>query len=129
MRLNRLLLALIALAIATIEVVSRPAASVEATVRRYATAVSAANLDAALAEVAPEQRAQWTDWVRDQVGNVYEVTGIAVHVPTIVGPPTDVTVVLDVDRGDPDQFYQPTTRVNVEQVDGRWYLSAPLLAP
>jgi hypothetical protein len=36
---------------------------------------------------------------------------------------------LDVDRGYPDEFYQPTTRVPVEQVDGRWYLVEPLLAP
>lgn len=128
MRLNAPLLALIALAIVTIEVVDRPAASVEAGVRRYAAAVSSSNLDAALAELAPDQRAQWSDWVRGQLGNVYDVTGIAVHVPTIVGPPTDVTVILDVNRGYPDEFYQPTTRVDVEQVGGQWYLSSPLLA-
>ena len=34
---------------------------------------------------------------------------------------------MDVNRDSPDQFYQPTTRVDVEQVDGRWYLAAPLL--
>jgi hypothetical protein len=36
-------------------------------------------------------------------------------------------VVLDINRGFDDEFYEPTTRVPVEQVDGRWYLSRPLL--
>ena len=35
---------------------------------------------------------------------------------------------MDVNRDFPDDFYQPTARVNVEEVDGRWYLAAPLLA-
>ena len=123
------LLALIALAIVGVEAVDRPDAAVEASVRRYATAVSHSDMDAAMAETAPEKRAAWSDWVRGQLGNVYDVTGLGVHATSLLAPPTDVTVFLDVNRGYPDEFYQPTTRIAVEVVDGRWYLGAPLLAP
>ena len=89
-----------------------------------------------MAEIAPDQRARWSDWVQSQLGNVYDVRGIAVRSPSIVerltqrlpGGPREVTTVLDVDRDYPDEFYQPTTRTPVEAFDGRWYLAAPLLA-
>ena len=130
------LLALIALAIVGFEVADRAEASVEGSVRRYAAAVTNSDLDAAMAEIAPDQRERWTDWVRGQLGNIYDVRGIAVRAPSILervaqrlpGGPREVTSVLDVDRAYPDEFYQPTTRVPVEQFDGRWYLAAPLLA-
>lgn len=131
------LLALSALAIVGVEVADRAEASVESSVRRYAAGVTNSDLDAALAEIAPDQRERWTDWVRGQLGNVYDVRGIAVRSPSILerlaqrlaGGPREVTTVLDVDREYPDEFYQPTTRVPVEQFQGRWYLAAPLLAP
>jgi hypothetical protein len=130
------LLAFLALAIAGVEVADRAEASIEASVRRYASAITNSDLDAALAEIAPDQRARWSDWVQTQLGNVYEVRGIAVRSPSLVerltqrlpGGPREVTTVLDVDRDYPDEFYQPTTRVPVEGFDGRWYLAAPLLA-
>jgi hypothetical protein len=56
------------------------------------------------------------------------VTGVAVRTGSILGRPTDVTTDLDIDRAYPDQYYQASTRVPVEEVDGRWYLSAPPLA-
>jgi hypothetical protein len=130
------LLTFLALAIAGVEVADRAEASVEASVRRYAAAVTNSDLAGALAEIAPDQRTRWTDWVQGQLGNVYEVRGIAVRSPSIVerltqrlpGGPREVTTVLDVDRDYPDEFYQPTTRVAVEAFEGRWYLAAPLLA-
>lgn len=126
--LNGVLLALMALAIAGVEVWDRPEAAVESSVRRYAVAVSSADLDGALAEIAPSQRAAWRDWVQSQLGNVYDVTGIAVRAPWLLAAPTEVTAVLDVNRDYADEFYQASPRVSVEQADGRWYLSAPLLA-
>ena len=58
---------------------------------------------------------------------------MAVRAPAVVAreahQPTDVTVVMDVNRGFADEFYQPTTRVDVEHDQGRWYLKQPLLAP
>jgi hypothetical protein len=133
---NGVLLAMVALAILGFEAADRAESSLEGGVRRYAAAVSNSNLDAAMAEIAPDQRERWTEWVRGQLGNVYEVRGIAVRSPSILGRltrrlaggPREVTVVLDVDRDYPDEFYQPTTRVAVEPFEGRWYLAAPLLA-
>ena len=130
------LLAFLALAIAGVEVADRAEASIEGSVRRYASAITNSDLDAAMAEIAPDQRARWSDWVQTQLGNVYEVRGIAVRSPSILerltqrlpGGPREVTTVLDVNRDYPDEFYQPTTRVPVETFDGRWYLAAPLLA-
>jgi hypothetical protein len=124
-----ILVALVAVAIAGVEALDRPEAAVEASVRRYATAVTNADLNAAMAEIAPDQRAAWSDWVQGQLGNVYDVTGIAVRAPALLATPTEVTVFLDLNRGYPDEFYQPTARVPVEEVDGQWYLGAPLLAP
>ena len=122
------LLAAAGLAIFGVQVLDRRASAVEASVRRYADAVSNADLDAALAEIAPPERDRWRDWVAGQLGNVYEVRGIAVRAPSIVAPPSEVTVAMDVNRGYPDEFYQPTPRVRVEEVGGREYLAAPLLS-
>src|SRR5437868_5588318 len=136
MRLTGVLVALVAVAIMALEAVDRPEASVEAGVRGYATAVSNSDLEAALGEIAPDQRERWTDWIRGQLGNVYTVRGVAVRSPSILervgqrspGGPREVTTVMDVNRAYPDEFYQPSTRTPVEQFDGRWYLAAPLLA-
>jgi hypothetical protein len=128
-RLSLVLLALAAASIVGVEAWDRPDAAVEASVRRYATAVSSSDLDAAMAEIAPQQRPRWRDWVQSQLGNVYDVTGIAVRAPWLLARPTDVTVDLDINREFEDEFYQATPRVGLEEVDGRWYLAAPLLAP
>jgi hypothetical protein len=134
MALNGMLLAVMAAAIVGVQVLDRSGAAVEGSVRRYAAAISQADLDTAMAEIAPERRAAWTDWVRSQLGNVYDVTGIAVRSPSVVqrvfdgapGRPFEVTAIMDVNRGYPE-FYQPTTTESVTEVDGRWYLAAPLL--
>jgi hypothetical protein len=134
--LNGLLLAAIGVAVVGGQVLDRPEASVDGSVRRYAAAVSNADLDGAMAEIAPGQRAMWVDWVRGQLGNVYDVRGIAVRSPSMIqrvvdrmpAGPFEVTAALDVNAAFPDQFSQPSTRVPVEELDGRWYLSSPLLA-
>ena len=110
-----------------VQLVDRPAVAVETTVRRYASAVSNGDLDSAMAEIAPDQRDHWRDWVSSQVGNQYEVRGIAVRAPSLLATPVEVTVNLDVNRDAPGDFYQPTARVRVEHYDGSWYLAAPLL--
>jgi len=134
---NGLLVALVAAAIVVVQVSARAEGSVEAGVRRYAAAVSNSDLDGALAEIAPERRAAWADFVRNQLGNIYDVKGIAVRSPSPLQRLTDrrapgpfeVTVVMDVNRDYPSDFYQPTTRVPVELVGERPYLATPLLAP
>jgi len=127
--INGLLMVLVGLAILGVEVINRPAAAVEASVRRYAMAVSNADLDAAMAEIAPDQRDASSDFVKNQLGNIYDVTGVAVRANSILGRPSDVTTDLDVNRAYPDQYYQAAPREPVEEVGGRWYLGAPLLAP
>jgi len=129
--LNGVLLGLVAVAIVAVEAWDRPEAAVEAAVQRYATAVSGGDLDAAMAEIAPDQRDRWTAWVQGQLGNEYAVTGVAVRAPWLLARPVEVTVDMDINRDYPDDFYQATPRVAVEvdRTDGRWYLAAPLLAP
>ena len=127
--LNGVLLALLAVAIVGVEAWDRPESAVEASVRRYAEAVTASDLDAALAEIAPDQRDQWNAWIQSQPGNEYAVTGVAVHAAWLLGRPSDVTVDIDINRDYPDEFYQATPRVSVQEANGRWFLVAPLLAP
>jgi hypothetical protein len=135
--LNGLLLALIAGAIGSVQLVDRGSSAVEDAVRRYAAAVTVQDLERATAELAPASRLEWALWVEGQLGNIYEVKGIGVRSPSLLdrllrgapAGPVEVTVVLDVNRGYPEQFYQPTTRVGVTRVEGRWYLVEPLLAP
>jgi hypothetical protein len=136
MAINGLLLAVMAAAIVGIQLLDRGGAATESSVRRYANAVSNADLEAAMAEIAPDARAAWTDWVRSQLGNVYEVRGIAVRSHSVAervlehapGGPFEVTAIMDVNRAFPEDFYQPTATVSVTQVDGEWYLATPLLA-
>ena len=127
--LNGVLLGLLALAIVGVEIVDRGESAGEGSIRRYAAAVSHSDLEAAMAEILPSSRAEWREWVDGQLGNVYEVRGIAVRADFVVGPPVEVTAVLDVNRGDPDSYYQPSATVSVSQDGGAWYLAAPLLAP
>ena len=132
--LNGLLLLALVAAILGIQVGDRPAGQVDSSVRRYAEAVTRGDLDAAINEIAPPERARWRDWIAGQLGNIYDVRGVAVRAPALLArgvpsAPSEVTVALDVDRGYPNEFYQPTTRVPLEQVGGRWYLAEPLLAP
>jgi hypothetical protein len=133
---NGALLAAIGLAILGVTARDRAEVSVEAAVRRYAAAVTSMDLEAALDEVAPDQREDWRPWLTTQLGNIYDVRGIAVRSPSLADQivrrapngPIEVSVVLDVNRDYPEEFYEPTARVPVEQVNGRWYLSRPLLA-
>jgi hypothetical protein len=132
--LDVVLLAALGAAIVGVQLTDRPAAQVDSSVRRYAQALSSSDLEAALAEIAPPERRRWREWIAGQLGNIYDVRGVAVRAPALLTlgarrAPAEVTVMLDVDRGYPNEFYQPTTRVPVEQVDGRWYLVEPLLAP
>jgi hypothetical protein len=134
--LNAVLLALMAAAIVGMQLLDRSSAAVEGSVRRYAAAVSHADFEAAMMEIAPEHRAAYVDWVRSQLGNVYDLRGIAVRSPSVLqrvvtgkpGGPFEATTVMDVNRDFPGDFFQPTTQVPVEEVEGRWYLSMPLLA-
>lgn len=134
--LNGALLFLLAGIIGAEQLLDRAPASINATVERYARAMEAQDLQAALSEIAPDERSHWTSWVEGQLGNIYEVKSVAVRAPSIMdrlvagapGTPTEATVAMDVNRGYPDFFFQPTTRVGLVEAEGRWYLAEPLLA-
>jgi hypothetical protein len=130
-----LLLLVASVAVVGVSGLSRGEAAVEASVRRYCVAVSQGDLEGALAEIAPAERDAWRGWLSSQLGNIYEVRGIGVRSSSVLdrllggaAGPREVTVVLDVNRGYADEFYQPTSRVAVEAVAGQWYLHQPLLA-
>lgn len=116
-------------------VLLRDSAEVDRTVRHYASAVGRQDLRGAVAALEPAAREPWSAWVSGQLGNVYDVTGVAVRSPSLLDQwlrgaspvPFEASVRLDVNRGDPG-FYQPVTRVGVTRVGGRWYLREPLLA-
>lgn len=133
---NGVLVLLVGLVVLVVQVSARDWGAVESSVRRYALAVSSNNAEAALAEIAPDQRARWSGFVTEQLGDHYEVRSVAVRTPSMIlrithsvpMRPIEVTTVMDVNKDAPGGYYQPTTRVPVEIVDGRAYLAAPLLA-
>ena len=135
--LDGVLLFLVAAAVGAVQVLDRDPPAVEIAVRRYAVAVGSQDLAAATAEIAPAEQARWSPWIAGQLGNIYEIKGVAVRSPSLLdrllhhepGQATEVTVSMDVNRGYPDEVYQPTTRVPVARAGGRWYLAEPLLAP
>ncbi len=134
--LNAILLVAIAGAILGVQRLDRSSPAVERVVRQYAAAVDAQDLGAALDQVDPAARDTWQPWVAYQLGNRYDVRAISVRSHSILdrlvrhdsGDPFEATVLLDVNRGKPGTFYQPTTRVPITCVDGRCYLGLPLLA-
>jgi hypothetical protein len=101
---NGLLLALAGIAILGVIAFDRSDASAEGVVRRYALAVSNNDLDGALDEIARSARCV-SRVAPTQVGNIYEVRGIAVRSPSVFEQvvqgegPSEVMVVLDVNRG------------------------------
>jgi hypothetical protein len=133
---NGVLLVVTGVAVLTFGLLARADAAVSQTVRRYAVAISERDLDGALAELVPTERERWRPWLERQLGNVYDVRGIAVRSPSLFdrllrgapGAPYEVSILLDVNRDYPDWFYQPSPSVPVEQRDGQWYLSRPPLA-
>lgn len=133
---NGILIALLVGTIATAQVLDRTASQIDATVERYARALESQDLNAALLELAPATRERWAPWVAEQLGNIYEVRAVSIRAPSPLdrlargtpGLPTQATVIMDVNRGYPEFFFQPATRVSLEQRDGRWYLAEPLLA-
>ncbi len=121
--------------IGAVQVRDRSGTQIEGAVDRYAGAIAAQDLDGCLAELPPDARDQWRDFVAAQLGNSYDIDAISVRSPSVLerllqhadSAPYEATVTIDVDRGDPTAAYQATTRVPVTEQDGRWYLAAPPL--
>ncbi len=114
---------------------SRPA-SVEGVVRRYFAALEAGDVDGALAELAPPITDLDVAFVENVVGNRYHVVGVAVREPSLLARlggaapgPAEVTVFLDITQAADETRWQAGPRVGVREIDGRWFLARPPLAP
>lgn len=120
------------LASAVREVVARQTGP-EAVVARYFAALEASDLDGALAEIAPEGRAEAAPFVENNLGNAYQITGIAAEYASVTeqlaggsGAARTVTVFLDVTQKDGARW-QAGPRVPLVHSGGRVYLAqAPL---
>lgn len=118
-----------------LDVRTRPV-SVETVVRRYFAALEAGDVDAALSALAPPVSARDATFVANAVGNRYHVRGIAVRHPSLVARlrgepagPRDVTVFLEITQAIEEVQWQAGPTVPVVEIDGRWYLGRPPLAP
>jgi hypothetical protein len=105
-------------------------------VRRYFAALEAGDVDAALAQLAPPMQTRDVAFVENGVGNRYHIAGIAVQEPSLLARlggqpagPTDVTVFLDITQAIDQVRWQAGPRIPVREIDGRWYLARPPLAP
>jgi hypothetical protein len=138
---TRVTLALLVLTIGVIligvvnDLRSRPT-SVETVVRRYFASLEAGDVEAALAALAPPVQERDIAFVENLVGNRYRIAGVAVREPSLLGRfggqpagSTDVTVFLEVTQAIDDTRWQAGPRVPVREIDGRWYLGRPPLAP
>jgi hypothetical protein len=111
--------------------------SPERVVRRYFAELEAGDASAALDELDPSARQRWSDFVENGILNTYRINGIAVRVTSIQGGlagndilrPREVTIFLDITEWVDGAHWQASPRAPLVQVDGRWYLGRPPLAP
>ncbi len=104
--------------------------------RRYFTALEGGDVPGALSTLAPPVSDRDVAFVENGLGNRYRITGIAVRQPSLLArfvgapaAPTEVTVFLDITQAVDDVRWQAGPRVMVREIDGRWYLARPPLAP
>jgi len=106
----------------------------EAPVRAYLAAVERGDLDAALAELAPPARAAERERVANQLGNRYRVESLVLGAPSLAdralgraGPPAWAIVAAEITPivGAP---WKSSSRAELIELDGRWYLAEPLFA-
>ena len=106
----------------------------EATVRAYLAAVERGDLDAALAQLAPDAREEEREQVARQLGNRYRVETLVLGAPSVAdrllgrpGPAAWAVVAAEVTPAVGSRWRSSSTAALVEQ-DGRWYLARPLFA-
>jgi hypothetical protein len=106
----------------------------EATARAYLRAVEAGDVEAALATIAPEQRAPQRERVELQVRNRYGIVTLVLGQPSLVDALTGsapaaawVTVLADVTSVTGERWRSTSTAPLVQR-DGVWYLTRPLFA-
>ena len=106
----------------------------EATVRAYLDAVERRDLDAALAQLAPDDREARREGVALQLGNRYRVESLVLGAPSVADrllgrpdPPAWAVVAAEVTPASGGGWKSSSTAELVE-LDGRWYLVRPLFA-
>jgi hypothetical protein len=113
----------------------RQAASPEASIRAYFTALEMGDAGSALMRIAPAARARWVDFVENGLLNEYRVLGVAVRHASVVdrlrgepSGPRDATVFVEITEAVSGHRWRAGPRVPVVFEDGVWYLSRPPLA-
>ena len=106
----------------------------EAVVRAYLDAVERRDLDAALAQLAPEARQEQREQVALQLGNRYRVESLVLGAPSVAdrllgrpGPAAWAVVAAEVTPAVGSRWRSSSTAELVE-LDGRWYLARPPFA-
>jgi len=134
--LSLLIVSVIVVAASAIEDLRGRSMSPEATVRRYFSALEAADVDTALEQIAPAARDAQTRFIENGAGNKYRVVGIAVRTPSLLdrfrgapSTPEDITVFVSVTEVVSGDEWQATPRVPLVQENDRWYLARAPLAP
>ncbi len=106
----------------------------EATVRAYLAAVERGDLDAALAELAPDIREDVREGVALQLGNRYRVESLVLGAPSVVnrllGRPRAAAWAVVAAEITPavGQRWKSSSTADLVERDGRWYLARPLFA-
>jgi hypothetical protein len=106
----------------------------EVPVRAYLAAVERADVDAALATLAPGARDASRERVERQLGNAYRVEGLVLGAPSFADrllgrprPPAWVHVAAEIAPAVGERWKSSSTATLVE-LDGSWYLAGPLFA-
>jgi hypothetical protein len=107
----------------------------DAVARRYFSALERGDVEGALREILPQDRPLADAFVRNNAGNRYRITGIAVEQAAVIerlsGAPPDartITVFLNITQADGARW-QAGPRVALVQEGGRWYFGRPPLQP
>jgi hypothetical protein len=109
----------------------------EAPLRTYLAAVTAEDLDAALAELLPEARPAAADFVAEQLGNEYAILGLGTRQPSLLDRLRSrtagaeralLTVQLDITLVTGETWRTTTTVAARSTADG-WYLERAPLQP
>ena len=132
-------IALLLLAASAVVAVAGPAwesrrRAPEAVVRAYLDAVERRDLDAALAQLAPDGRAAQRERVALQLGNRYRVESLVLGAPSVADrllgrsrPPAWAVVAAVITPPVGDRWTSSSTAELVDH-DGRWYLARPPFA-
>jgi hypothetical protein len=109
--------------------------SPESVVHRYFAALEQDEVEGALAEIDPESRARWSDFVANGAGNSYRLEGTAIRRASLVdrvmgrSTPSEATSFVHITQAVDGAEWSAGPRVPLVRRDGRWFMGRPPLAP